>query len=273
MSLPTYYIGIDAEALGANINQHAITQIGISIVTVETQEVIFKRSYYIRSQPYVIFDMEQFVAMQQEMQVAPLSITYGAFREALMGSVFLSKILDFIHTNTYCKGIEDRCYNEFWLKHEDRLKETMLKINDKQNSYTEIEVMHEVVTDIRNVIKNDTAQFVTDNGPFDGSIFNTLFHPRPDSFDPLSLTMFFVENGKLTYKPVEDADAFCEGVAWNTPKIPGESIYATACRALKIKLPEWNVVHDHNPENDASVIALNFAFIKHHISTLHMEFF
>lgn len=260
MSLPDYFIGIDAETFGPNLNMNHTTELGVAVVDRENLKVVFKKSYPIRLEGWLMASCRD---INENLRIIEESSPVTRFNQ----------LMHFMQTRTFIKCIDMECEREFWSKHPERYKETMDAINDP-HAYIDTEVMHQLQDQIRARIYSKTASFVTDTTAFDGGVFNSLFFPRASHpTDAKSLNLFFLNSkDKLVYRPVEQSDAFARGIAWNVPPSHGDTVFTRACKALGVKdIPKWKVQHDHHPENDAAVIALNHAFLVNRVEEIKKE--
>ena len=259
-TIPKYIVGIDVEALGPNVNFHHTSQIGFAILDTDTMNFAHRESVYIKMEVITKFTADQWTS--------EMLYTEGMIRKTNMDTMApghaeqMRKLAQetVIKDNTYMKNLEPNCYKNFWSERPLRYTETMACIQDPTKSLTEFKAMNYMTDVVRAWTNAKHSIFVTDTSAFDGAVLNTMFGPPRYDNDAMSLNYFFLnEKGQLVYRPVEQGDAFARGIGCLVES--GSSNFMKACIALGVEAPVWDIKHDHHPENDAAVIALNHAFL------------
>lgn len=138
---------------------------------------------------------------------------------------------------------EDRCVVEFWNKFPKRFEETKIGV---ANAKPIDEVMTRFKNWVKEVTKDKKCMIAFDTAGFDQAWI--------DSY--LGDTSCLYLMGR--YEQPIDISSYMSGVGKGA--FDGSS-KKDFMKATGLAFPKWDVSHDHHPENDATVIALNACFV------------
>jgi len=153
---------------------------------------------------------------------------------------------------------EEKCWDEFWSKHEDKLKLLEYKGNKRKE-----ERLKEVITAFQNIrrhweltaseLKNN-YNIVSDNNVFDGGIINHYIIKYTKDM-PLPYT---ASEGK--YSSFYETSSLFKGFLLATdPEFSLNNEWGFFKKIQEIhNIPKFEREHDHNPANDAYTIACEF---------------
>lgn len=162
---------------------------------------------------------------------------------------------------------EPRCMEEFWL-HPDApaaRKEHVVKIRAlakemAEKGVTVADVMNEFVADVRKfAARVDNKLFVVyDTAGFDYG-FLSAYLTKHTACPSMNYIREDVVTKTSKYTTSMDVSSFALGLAKRTDA--GFGTFKSACLALNVPVPKWPVEHDHNPQNDATTIGLEYAYL------------
>ena len=138
---------------------------------------------------------------------------------------------------------EARCVREFWAKHPEVWEETKKKVAmaDKPEL-----VMDRFRAWVAEVTSGKRVKIVFDTAGFDQAWVDYYL----GNINCLYLLGY--------YDQPMDISSYMRGVGRGGFVLSGEKHFTNA---IGLEFPEWEEAHDHNPENDATVIAKNAAFV------------
>jgi hypothetical protein len=163
--------------------------------------------------------------------------------------------LDNIFIPGYFKGetkFEDRCWNEFWSKHEDKLEQ--LKYDGELTQYQrEAEMVSQFLEfklkwEDKAEEEGFRLEVVSDNNVYDGGFINEMIFEHTDCL-PLPYTV------RRKYAPFWETHSMQRGILMIIyPDYDGDTGFSERINRI-YSIPESTVTHDHNPTHDAYTIA------------------
>jgi hypothetical protein len=219
----TVILAVDVESMGANLLSHHTTQLGAAVVDLETGLVL------------------------------------STFNEYIKKDAVYTETGDIVH------GFEPRCETEFWDKHPLKKAETLERIYHPDTLY-DYQVVIKFVAWVRWICNDANVVVVTDTSGFDVARIDKMFpmYATAEHF-PTSMNYLFLDKTgtKTRYNGIEQVSSLAKGIACalSVSKPPGLSNFELACMALGVPVPHFPVEHDHDPANDATVIAMRYAFL------------
>lgn len=164
-------------------------------------------------------------------------------------------VLDTYYCNCYFPNdtlFEERCYNEFWSKNLDVLK-TLIYTGEKSKNEREYEMI-EGFQNFRKRWETFAANrgfsyyLVSDNSIFDGMFVNDLIFKHLKNTLPIPYSASTQE-----YERFYETHSIQKGILITHGCDDDWGLYDNLKKIYH--LPDCNVVHDHNPVNDAHTIA------------------
>lgn len=157
---------------------------------------------------------------------------------------------------TSMKGYEweERCLNEFWKKKgNESMYEEAIKMTE-QSTNTPYQVVDNFVNWAKIVaatVGHDDIILISDNVAFDGALLR--------AFSSIDVMYLFG-----SYRDIVDVSNVYYGISQKIvgTKLLDTSSFEGALKTLGVsKQPTFDVVHDHNPVNDAKLIAKKWAYV------------
>jgi hypothetical protein len=144
-------------------------------------------------------------------------------------------------------GWDERTVNEFWLKYPDVYEMTQKEVAKARQPK---EVMTEFLAWVREVTKDKDVRLVFDTAGFDAGWIN--YHLT--SLDEKVGIDWMMGH----YEPPTCLGSYMLGAGQATFD---KSSKKSFCKAKGLTMPKWPVSHDHDPLNDATVIAYNLHWV------------
>jgi DNA polymerase III epsilon subunit-like protein len=152
---------------------------------------------------------------------------------------------------------EKRCVEEFWEKNPEKYKETLKGTSEaKMGPYEVVDAFVQWVQRVSKGLKD--VYLLTDNAAFDAAILR---------FYSIKQDILYIFG---SYRPIVESSRFYSGLA--RKPVTTESLWESSkdnalkgMRADGLKVPPFpihSVEHDHNPVNDALVMALNWSHMQ-----------
>lgn len=142
---------------------------------------------------------------------------------------------------------EQRCVDEFWLKFPDLYEETKIKVGSAAPAK---EVMKRFKEWVQEISKNKKTLIVFDTSGFDQAWVDYNL----EDTSCLYLLGYYS-------KPF-DISAYMLGFAKADFDSSSKKSFVST---TGVNFPKWDVSHDHNPANDATVTGLNAWFVRSHL--------
>ena len=149
---------------------------------------------------------------------------------------------------------EERCLNEFWKKKENEsMYEEALKMTEK-SVYTPYQVVDNFVHWVKIIaatVGHDDIILISDNVAFDGALLRAF----------ASIDIMYIFG---SYRDMVDVSNVYYGISRKMvgTKLLDTSSFGGALQSLGIsEQPTFDVVHDHNPVNYATLIAKKWAYV------------
>jgi hypothetical protein len=152
--------------------------------------------------------------------------------------------------------VQKRCKEEFWDKEQNKahFEETMAKISDP-NTPAMPTVAREFIAFVVEGTEGHKWKLGTDTAGFDSAALDTIISSMKDE----KHTGVNFVLGK--YNSPICTDDRIKGALLTKPPVEGDlSTFEKFCIAFKVEIPTWDFKHDHNPDNDAAVIGLDYAY-------------
>lgn len=149
---------------------------------------------------------------------------------------------------------EERCLKEFWEKNQTRYKETIIKTGAAKE--TPYEVVDLFIKWLRKTCNGRKCVIFSDNMIYDGGLLKYFSN----------VDIMYLAGEYTTY--CETSSVYEGMYAMRTDKpVTYESLQDSSKKhgleaVDESKFPDNDVTHDHNPENDASVMMENWFFIQ-----------
>ena len=146
---------------------------------------------------------------------------------------------------------EPRCVTEFWEKNPEIYRAAL---EGMMSAPPIEEVGAQFRAFIRGILTRydfDSVKFLVDTASFDGARLELLMGEGSLAY-PL-------DDGR--YKWFDMSGSFYEGVARLPPCTEPESSKKAVASALGITWPDWNIAHTHRADEDAALMALQFAHV------------
>jgi hypothetical protein len=253
-------LGVDVESLGSNLTYHHTSQIGAAVVDMETGQLLGLFSEYIKNEEKIICSQTDVSLMLNDAR----DVIINSPNTQQAGWSVLDTVMSFFMKFSQIYGFEERCRREFWDLFPQRKAETLQQIY-APNTLTEAQAIRKLVAWAREVCEGCKVKVVTDTSGFDIGRLDKMFPLPSQKEDAPSMNYLFLDNdGNPAYQGIEQVTSFAKGIssALTISNPPGLGSFELACHALGVEVPVFEVSHDHNPGNDAAVIAMKYAFLR-----------
>ncbi len=187
------------------------------------------------------------------------------------------ELQDSYYYSCYVPGetkFEERCWNEFWSKNEDILKQLennrMKGGTYSKDNYCPPDQLHptmvvyfvEFVQKWESLAKEKGIKLhrVCDNSPYDVSFLNDeIYNVYKDKLNPFPYHLYDKSKYGSLWETHSMMRGFLNGV---DPSFKKDWGYSKRMKELYPKLPECDVKHDHMPQHDAQTIAHEFIWLE-----------